>query len=374
MSEFLANNGHRHGRDHRLRVWRIEIEGFGRLDVKLPMEGADARQNRQPWLLHSMAVNALNFCTFALCPENPAGPELCTSKQEELDAKPVIESDGAGDGICSPEKWHSGEDYQPILIASPNGLDQGGIDIFHLPSEHRVCKLPSDTDIKTGMVMALGLLHHPITNNLLLVSGYEDGSTMVHACDKVERPESVWKWRKMLLSRPHTQPILSLDIHPSAEFYFTSSADAIIAKFDVPTPKSSIEVTSQANKIVNTKHAGQQGLVMRSDGKIFATAGWDCRVRVYSAKTLKEVAVLRWHKEACYAVAFAVIEPSLKSGKDSDETKSQYPNDSTELTLAKRIPKSALDIIRAERGVAAQRTHWIAAGGKDGKISLWDIY
>ena len=35
---------------------------------------------------------------------------------------------------------------------------------------------------------------------------------------------------------------------------------------------------------------------------------------------------------------------------------------------------SALEVIKHQRIIKAQRTHWLAAGGKDGKISLWDIY
>jgi hypothetical protein len=46
---------------------------------------------------------------------------------------------------------------------------------------------------------------------------------------------------------------------------------------------------------------------VRSDGRILATGGWDTRIRIYSAKTLKEVAVLKWHKEGVYAVDFAKV-------------------------------------------------------------------
>ena len=108
---------------------------------------------------------------------------------------------------------------------------------------------------------------------------------------------------------------------------------------------------------------------MRSDGKLFATAGWDCRVRVYAVKSMRELAVLKWHKLGCYATAFAeleegadaVLEPALSSSSHRDQ-------DGRELQMQM---ESAAHRQRAKR---QQSTHWLAAGSKDGKVSLWDIY
>ena len=111
---------------------------------------------------------------------------------------------------------------------------------------------------------------------------------------------------------------------------------------------------------MQTKHAGQQSLAVRSDEKIFATAGWDGRVRVYSAKTMKELAVLRWHKEGCYAVAFANID-------------STPDMDMSEVSPCQILVKHDLTVSE-QRTAKAKLTHWLAAGSKDGKVSWWDIY
>lgn len=111
-------------------------------------------------------------------------------------------------------------------------------------------------------------------------------------------------------------------------------------------------------KVVQTKHAGQQSLSVRGDGKIFATAGWDGKVRVYAAKGLKELAVLKWHKEGCYATAFAGTLKNQLEGTPNDEGAVAR----RELTVAQ------------QRAFKSQSTHWLAAGSKDGKVSLWDIY
>jgi ASTRA-associated protein 1 len=284
-----------------------------------------------------MAVSALNFCAFALCATStPAG-------DDDVDADQAI-------------------------VAVPNALDAGGIDFFNLPSERRVSVLKSDAQIKTGMVMALDIFHHPDTGSLTVISGYEDGRTMVHRRRPRTSQDDEWKWETILIGRPHSQPVLSLDTTPSKAFYFTSSADAMIAKFAIPISSLEGDVDMKAAKISNTKHAGQQDLTVRQDGKIFATAGWDGRIRAYSAKSLKELAVLKWHSGGCYSIAFAESVLHDGTGLSSESGKEEALVPSTAST------GSALEAIRHQRNIKAQNTHWLAGGGKDGKISLWDIY
>ena len=289
-----------------------------------------------------MDVNALNFCAFAMC-NSAAG------QQSLRDAD-----------LNEPAEAPENAKFPPILIATPNALDSGGIDIFQLPTERRVSTISSDKTTTTGMVMALSMLSHPTTGHLIVISGYEDGQTIVHI--RSHELPGPWLWRKVLLSKPHSQPLLSIDVSPKADVYYTSSADATIAKFAIPILSLNEILKDKPMKMLNTKHAGQQGLSVRSDGKIFATAGWDSRIRVYSGKTMKELAVLKWHKEGCYAVAFAYVAES-----DIAECSQSAEN----VVMQKR---NALDLIRTERDAKAQITHWLAAGGKDAKISLWEMY
>lgn len=102
-----------------------------------------------------------------------------------------------------------------------------------------------------------------------------------------------------------------------------------------------------------------------------ATAGWDKKVRVYGAKGMREVAVLKWHREGCYAVAWADVLPTnrgdtegIRVDTEENETTGKDGDEET----------SALARIREARAQKAQNIHWLAAGGKDGKISLWEIY
>jgi WD40 repeat protein len=260
------------------------------------------------------------------------------------------------------------------------------------------------------MVMAVAIFYQD--KRLTIAVGYESGNTLV------TQQVDGHGWQILYMSKSHSQPVLSLDLAPSQSFYITSSADAIIAKHPIPTtprpampfpnlqppssgesptapssggsllsqglasarptegksPQPRIEIHTSPLKISQTKHAGQQGLKIRSDGRIFATAGWDARVRVYSVQSLKELAVLKWHKEGCYAVAFARIlspEELDRLGRAEHREEADAAAQSNE---SGPITSRVTMLVKEQRALKAMATHWLAAGSKDGKVSLWDIY
>lgn len=211
--------------------------------------------------------------------------------------------------------------------------------------------------------MTVALTHHLTNHSLTVITGYENGQTAVTILTQSK------SWETTYISQSHSQPVLSLSVSPGNDYYLTSAADAIIAKHPIPPPaliSGSAETT--AIKTIQTKHSGQQGLRIRNDGKIFATAGWDARVRVYSCKGMKELAVLKWHKEGCYAVAFAKVD-------DEPETEVGSKNNTEDRALATRSSGLISGLtVKDNRIRMAQKAHWLAAGSKDGRISLWIIY
>ncbi len=292
-----------------------------------------------------------------------------------------------------------------------------------------------------GMVMALSLFYQ---NGLLtFIAGYESGGIAVMQLDS-------HGWATRYQSTPHSQPVLSLDISPAKDFFFTSSADALIVKHPLPTredllsdppggetakesagsasgenpgnsnnntrePTSGISALSAAFaehakaspssrdasraqaqtvplKVVNTKHSGQQSLRVRSDGKIFVTAGWDAKIRVYSSKTMKEVAVLKWHQAGCYAAALAEVSTPGRDGNalgsgsgsgsgsgDAKDTRSEEKpkhdqQDEAQGKEAGVVPRLVDVTVKDKRLAQARTTHWLASGSKDGKVSLWDVF
>ncbi|KAJ4257558.1 Astra associated protein 1 Asa1 [Fusarium torreyae] len=363
-----------HGRDMKLIVWKLGESDEEHLSTALPVEEVPTPR-AQPWMLHLLEVNTLNFCAFAVCPCTP-GPVDAASE---------------------------------ILIAVPNTLHSDAIDIYQLPSQRRIHTIKAGN--KTGMAMCLALLHHK--DALTLIAAFENGYATV------QRLESDGQWTTTYHSQAHSQPVLSLGVYDDC--FLTSSADSIVAKHPIPTdlffplqdtelPKSTervVEIIDEEPKgksllsaalksspqqgrtaaprkgvawkdplkTVNTKHSGQQSLGVRSDGKIFATAGWDSKVRVYSTKTMKELAVLKWHQVGCYAVAFADVKVSDQA-REAGQSTAEQENESKTNSISTRtgsLIRTGMSV-KEQRIATARRTHWIAAGAKDGKISLWDIY
>lgn len=72
------------------------------MERTLPVDTTDTSKSvakKQPWLLHSMPVNAMNFCAFAMCRDGMPGPDF--SKAAE-----------------------------PILVTVPNAIDSSGVRPF----------------------------------------------------------------------------------------------------------------------------------------------------------------------------------------------------------------------------------------------------
>lgn len=86
------------------------------------------------------------------------------------------------------------------------------------------------------------------------------------------------------------------------------------------------------NKITLT-NPGISVITIRPDTKIMATGGWDSRIRIYSWKTLKPLAVLCQHKDTVQDIIYS-----------------------------------------AERIKAYNNKLIMATAAKDGYIALWDIY
>ncbi|KAB8342841.1 hypothetical protein FH972_022439 [Carpinus fangiana] len=301
------------GRDGKILVWAWSNsdEISPGWSTVLPAEQPDEHR-RHPWLLHTLDISTLNFCSFVTCPYTP--PQADPDDREATQA----------------------------LLVAVAGAKDSEIEIYQLPGQQQKAVItgPLDNAGKAaGMVMALQMFDDS-DKVLTVLAAYENGQTCIF-----KRVADAGSWLQTYSSKPHTQPVLSLDMTPTADCYFTSAADGIVARHPL-----SAEVTA---KELKTRHPGQQGLRVRSDGEIFATAGWDAHARVYSAAALKELAALKWHKEGCYSIAFATIKVQADASADA-------------VTHTRTVAQT-----REEK---AQTTHWLAVGSKDGKISLWDIY
>lgn len=65
---------------------------------------------------------------------------------------------------------------------------------------------------------------------------------------------------------------------------------------------------------VDLPQAGIADVAIRADGRLFASAGWDNKVRLYSYPRGKPLAVLRYHRAGCACVVFRAGDGLLASG------------------------------------------------------------
>ncbi|KAF7945910.1 uncharacterized protein EAE97_004948 [Botrytis byssoidea] len=362
-----------HGKDNKLIIWKLPPSEEEFMSKVLPVDTV-SEERRKPWILHILDVNTMNFCAFAMC---PLYADIKVKEDEEKGKDATAE--------VKIQKDEKGKDQ--LLIAVPNTLTSESIDIFHIPTLHRLHNIPSPGPEKPGMIMCLSLFFHPITKCLTVLSGYEDGSVSIFSLTSPLSPFSTSpstapssrspQWNTIYHSKSHIQPILSLSLDPSPDrkFFLTSGADDRIIKYLIPTTttpfslsppashsKAILSSTKDEPKILKTAHAGQQSIEMRNDGKIAVTAGWDGRARVYGVAKMRELAVLKWHKDGCFAVAVADVLEGVEVESGGSEKGKE---------LVGRLGQ--LDV-KGERLRKARETHWVAVGGKDGKVSLWDVY
>lgn len=217
--------------------------------------------------------------------------------------------------------------------------------------------------------MALRLLHRG--GRLTLVAGFESGVASVH---RLDGDGDGAPWTTTYRARAHAQPLLALDVHPSLDFFLSSAADAVIAKHPLAPAAHDAAAHSRPLKTLKTRHAGQQSLRVRSDGRLFATAGWDSRLRIYSCASLRELAVLKWHKVGAYAVAFADVGHAAAAAVAAEGIPGARDDAAAALVASDARTTRAVAGVRERRVRQARTAHWVASGAKDGKVGLWDIY
>lgn len=410
---------HSHGKDHKLCVWMFHSRDEPFLNKTLPLDTArPGTPGKQPKLVYSLPVNALNFCAFSILflddlddvgTSDPKSHEFGTQeKGPTIGHTPEQSKDfGGRKGISEPLGRHetckgaeqsdeakrntqprdegdetSDIEYSPSrgLIAVPNTFNTGAIDIFHVPLKRRVSTIRADSFTQTGMLMAVSIF---VSNagHLQVASAFENGHVMLFVCrdnfrdeDAIQKTDfttTSWTWDRIYSHVSHKHPALSIDLAPSRTYFISSAADGALVKHPVPEPNPtgySIPDNAKHSPLVieKTGQSGQQSLHIRSDELFFATACWDHAVRLYHCNTLHLMTVLRWRKDGCTVIAFAdvALNPtrSAKSQAYESDTGSFH-----------RLENTLGGLLRQRAG-KVHKTHWLAVGTKKGQICLWDVY
>ncbi|ETW83110.1 hypothetical protein HETIRDRAFT_238895, partial [Heterobasidion irregulare TC 32-1] len=331
-----------HSRDHKLHVWKRPTQGHSSVGDSALLPGLP-----NPALAYSMDVNSLNYCRFSLLPLGKSSP------------------------IAAEE----------ALIALPNLIESSLADIWMLPSQERIHaaigkgKLDSlpmpGTDgrgIKnsTGIIMSMHLLpgRPPMgaapsssesrSKHPQLLTSYENGSVSMwqYSVDKEKSIEGIG-WERLWSTKMHVESGLLMAMAASANHHLalSVSADHLIARYNLAALDDDANSVGAACTAHRTKRPGNGSIALREDGRVCAVGGWDGKIRLYSAKTLKPLGTLVYHKDSVQAIAWARLPQHrpMEVLKDCD---------------------SEDDMSSAEK---ENRERWLVSGGKDGRLAIWGL-
>nr|XP_004670902.1 guanine nucleotide-binding protein subunit beta-like protein 1 isoform X2 [Jaculus jaculus] len=202
-------------------------------------------------------------------------------------------------GFCRSSILAGGQQRWTLAVPG-KGSDE--VQILEMPSKTSVCTLKPEADAKPGMPMCLGLWQANSSPRPLLLVGYEDGSVVLWDISE----------RKVCSHIAcHEEPVMGLDFDSQKARGVSGSAGKELVVWSVDGPQS-LQVCG-THKLTNP---GIADVAIRPDHKILATAGWDCRIRVFHWRTMKALAVLAFHSASVNCVAFATNGLLAAGSKD----------------------------------------------------------
>jgi len=195
------------------------------------------------------------------------------------------------------------------LIAFSCG--ESSLSVRGFPSDSLSGTIKLIPDTKKGMVMQIKLFSSKNTEPFLL-SGYEDGCLTIW---------NVLNGTALSSLKLYDDPIMALFVDTETFKVFTGSAGNLLKLVSINKENFELDTCNT----VSTQYSGCSSAQVRRDSKLLFVGGWDGKIRVYTWRKMKLLAVLKYHTETINCMCF---------------------NDK----------------------------NLIIVGCKDGKISIWDVY
>ncbi|XP_005054983.1 PREDICTED: guanine nucleotide-binding protein subunit beta-like protein 1 isoform X2 [Ficedula albicollis] len=176
-----------------------------------------------------------------------------------------------------------------LMAMAARSLEE--VQILELPSKTSVCTLKPEVGAKLGMPMCLKLWQLSCGSQPVLLAGYEDGSVVLW---------NVSMGKALSQLSCHQEPVMSLDFDSEKAKGISGSSEKVLSIWCL-NEQQNLQVY-KTHELVN---AGISDITIRPDKKILATAGWDHRIRIFSWKKLKPLAVLDYHTATVHCVSFS---------------------------------------------------------------------
>ncbi|KAI9012344.1 WD40-repeat-containing domain protein [Hyaloraphidium curvatum] len=202
------------------------------------------------------------------------------------------------------------------VLAVPSKEDANKIDLLDVAAEAVICPplaVPDKTEAKAcGIVMALAFLTSPQSRRFL-AAAYESGDVALFDAEPAlagtssEAPQMVAKFRV------HEEPVLCMSPSPDSSLLCTGSADDSLGFVHLAYQDEKAAVVTLNH--VGIRTPGTACALVRPDGKLLISGGWDGKIRLVSTRR-KPLAVLRYHREGVAALACGEGGRFASGGKD----------------------------------------------------------